>query len=54
MSAEPIALRAEQSAGSVSKTIPATHHDSLPVSDAEERLRGMLSGADALAALVDG
>ncbi len=53
MTAAPIVARAEDSAESVAKTIADKHHNHLPVVDAEGRLAGMVTRADALAALVD-
>ena len=53
MTADPIVARAEESADSVAKTIADKHHNHLPVVDAEGRLAGMVTRADALAALVD-
>ncbi len=53
MTADPIVAREEESADSVAKTIADKHHNHLPVIDAEGRLAGMVTRADALAALVD-
>jgi CBS domain-containing protein len=53
MTADPIVVGAEQSAEAVAKTIADKHHNHLPVVDAEGRLAGMVTRADALAALVD-
>jgi CBS domain-containing protein len=53
MTADPIVARVEESADSVAKTIADKHHNHLPVVDAEGRLAGMVTRADALAALVD-
>ncbi len=54
MTADPIVVYAEESADLVAKTIAEKHHNHLPVIDAEGRLAGMVTRADALAALVDG
>jgi CBS-domain-containing membrane protein len=53
MSAEPIVVRVEDRADVVAKTIADKHHNHLPVVDADGRLAGMVTRADALAALVD-
>jgi len=53
MTADPIVARVEESVDSVAKTIADKHHNHLPVVDAEGRLAGMVTRADALAALVD-
>jgi CBS-domain-containing membrane protein len=53
MTPEPIVARTEDDAGSVAKTIADKHHNHLPVVDADGRLAGMVTRADALAALVD-
>jgi CBS domain-containing protein len=54
MTADPIVAHADDDAESVAKTIADKHHNHLPVVDAEGRLAGMVTRADALAALVDG
>jgi CBS domain-containing protein len=54
MTADPVVAQADQDAESVAKTIADKHHNHLPVVDAEGRLSGMVTRADALAALVDG
>jgi CBS domain-containing protein len=54
MTADPIVARAGDDAESVAKTIADKHHNHLPVVDADGRLAGMVTRADALAALVDG
>jgi CBS domain-containing protein len=54
MTADPVVARADDDAESVAKTIADEHHNHLPVVDAEGRLAGMVTRADALAALVDG
>jgi len=54
MSADPIVARTDEDANSVAKTIADKHHNHLPVVDADGGLAGMVTRADALAALVDG
>ena len=54
MTADPIVAQADEDAESVAKTIADKHHNHLPVVDAEGRFAGMVTRADALAALVDG
>jgi CBS domain-containing protein len=54
MTADPIAARTDDDVESVAKTIADKHHNHLPVVDADGRLAGMVTRADALAALVDG
>jgi CBS domain-containing protein len=53
MTADPIVARADEGADRVAKTIADKHHNHLPVVDADGRLAGMVTRADALAALVD-
>lgn len=52
MSADPIVARDFEAANRVAKKIAEHHHNHLPVVDADGRLRGMVTRADALAALV--
>jgi CBS domain-containing protein len=54
MTADPVAVTTDEPADSVAKKIADTHHNHLPVVDGEGRLAGMVTRADALAALVDG
>jgi CBS domain-containing protein len=54
MSPDPIVARVDEPAESVAKKIAEKHHNHLPVVDADGRLAGMVTRADALAALVDG
>lgn len=54
MTADPIVAQTDEDAESVAKTIADKHHNHLPVVDAEGRFAGMVTRADALAALVDG
>jgi CBS-domain-containing membrane protein len=53
MTADPIVVRVDDGANLVAKTIADKHHNHLPVVDADGRLAGMVTRADALAALVD-
>jgi CBS-domain-containing membrane protein len=53
MTADPIVVRSDDGANLVAKTIADKHHNHLPVVDADGRLAGMVTRADALAALVD-
>jgi CBS domain-containing protein len=53
MTADPVAVTTDEGADSVAKKIADTHHNHLPVVDSEGRLAGMVTRADALAALVD-
>jgi CBS domain-containing protein len=52
MTADPIAARGEDDVESVARTIAEKHHNHLPVVDDDGRLAGLVSRADALAALV--
>jgi CBS domain-containing protein len=54
MTADPVLARTDDDAETVARTIAEKHHNHLPVVDAEGRLAGMVTRADALAALVDG
>jgi CBS domain-containing protein len=53
MTADPIVVRTDDGADLVAKTIADKHHNHLPVVDADGRLAGMVTRADALAAVVD-
>jgi CBS domain-containing protein len=53
MTADPIVAHDYESAPRVAKKIADKHHNHLPVVDADGRLVGMVTRADALAALVD-
>jgi CBS domain-containing protein len=53
MTADPIVAREYEAADRVAKKIADKHHNHLPVVDADGRLKGMVTRADALAALVD-
>lgn len=52
MSADPVVVRVDDDAETVARTIAERHHNHLPVVDAEGRLAGLVTRADALAALV--
>jgi CBS domain-containing protein len=54
MTAGPIVARTDDDAEAVAKTIADKHHNHLPVVDADGRLAGLVTRADALAALVAG
>jgi len=53
MTADPIVARSDDDAEAVAKTIADKHHNHLPVVDGEGRFLGMVTRADALAALVE-
>lgn len=52
MTPDPICAEAGQSASEVARLIADHHHNHLPVIDGEGRLQGLVTRADALAALV--
>jgi CBS domain-containing protein len=52
MTADPVTARSDDDAETVAKRIAESHHNHLPVVDDEGRLVGMVTRADALAALV--
>jgi CBS domain-containing protein len=54
MTADPITVHTYEAADRVAKKIADHHHNHLPVVDEEGRLAGMVTRADALAAVVDG
>jgi CBS domain-containing protein len=54
MTPDPIVVSVDDDAEAVAKRIAESHHNHLPVVDGEGRLAGMVTRADALAALVDG
>jgi CBS domain-containing protein len=54
MTADPIVAHTYEAADRVAKKIADHHHNHLPVVDEDGRLAGMVTRADALAALVDG
>jgi CBS domain-containing protein len=53
MTADPVVAHDYEAADRVAKKIADSHHNHLPVVDADGRLAGMVTRADALAALVD-
>jgi CBS-domain-containing membrane protein len=53
MTPQPIVVRTDDGADLVARTIADKHHNHLPVVDADGQLAGMVTRADALAALVD-
>ncbi|HET6997179.1 MAG TPA: CBS domain-containing protein [Solirubrobacterales bacterium] len=53
MTPDPVVVHDYEAADRVAKKIADTHHNHLPVVDADGRLAGMVTRADALAALVD-
>jgi CBS domain-containing protein len=53
MTADPIVVHTYEAADRVAKKIAESHHNHLPVVDEDGRLAGMVTRADALAALVD-
>jgi len=54
MTADPIVVRDDDDAELVARKIAEKHHNHLPVVDGEGRLAGLVTRADALAALVSG
>jgi CBS domain-containing protein len=54
MTADPVVVSSDDDAEAVAKTIADEHHNHLPVVDGEGRLAGLVTRADALAALVSG
>jgi CBS domain-containing protein len=54
MTADPIVVKSDDAAETVARTIAEKHHNHLPVVDDEGRLAGLVTRADALAALVSG
>jgi CBS domain-containing protein len=54
MTSDPVVVRDEDDAELVARTIAEKHHNHLPVVDGEGRLAGLVTRADALAALVSG
>ncbi|HEY2055241.1 MAG TPA: CBS domain-containing protein [Solirubrobacterales bacterium] len=53
MTADPITVHTYEAADRVAKKIAEHHHNHLPVVDEDGRLAGMVTRADALAAVVD-
>jgi CBS-domain-containing membrane protein len=54
MSEDPVVARTDDGVEKVARLIAESHHNHLPVVDGEGRLAGMVTRADALAALLDG
>lgn len=54
MTADPVVVESGADADVVARTIAEKHHNHLPVVDGEGRLAGLVTRADALAALVSG
>jgi len=52
MTADPVTVETDAEAEAVARRIAEKHHNHLPVVDGEGRLAGMVTRADALAALV--
>jgi CBS domain-containing protein len=52
MTADPIVVSTDDDAEKIARTIADKHHNHLPVVDGDGRLAGMVTRADALAALV--
>ena len=53
MTADPIVAHDDEAADRVAKKIADKHHNHLPVVDGDGRWPGMVTRADALAAIVD-
>jgi CBS domain-containing protein len=53
MTPDPVVVHTYESADRVAKRIADSHHNHLPVVDEDGRLAGMVTRADALAAIVD-
>jgi CBS domain-containing protein len=53
MTPDPVVVGVDDDAEAVARTIAEKHHNHLPVVDGEGRLAGIVTRADALAALVD-
>ena len=54
MTEDPVVARTDDGVEKVARLIADSHHNHLPVVDADGRLAGMVTRADALAALVEG
>ncbi len=52
MTADPVVVHTDDDAETVARTIAESHHNHLPVVDGEGRLAGLVTRADALAALL--
>jgi CBS domain-containing protein len=53
MTEDPVTVRSDDSAEKVARAIAESHHNHLPVVDGDGKLAGMVTRADALAALVE-
>ena len=53
MTADPVVVKDYTSAENVARKVADSHHNHLPVVDEDSRLAGMVTRADALAALVE-
>jgi CBS domain-containing protein len=53
MTADPVVVKIDDDVETVAKTIAEKHHNHLPVVDGEGKLAGLVTRADALAALID-
>jgi CBS domain-containing protein len=53
MTADPVVVQVDDDVETVAKTIAEEHHNHLPVVEGDGRLAGLVTRADALAALVD-
>jgi CBS domain-containing protein len=54
MSEDPVVVRTDDGVEKVARLIAEKHHNHLPVVDGDGKLAGIVTRADALAALVDG
>jgi CBS domain-containing protein len=54
MTPDPVTVHVDEEVGQVARLIAESHHNHLPVVDDEGHLAGMVTRADALAALVEG
>jgi CBS domain-containing protein len=54
MTPDPVTAAVDEDAESVAKKVADSHHNHLPVVDGDGRLAGMVTRADALAALLEG
>ncbi|MGH2981825.1 MAG: CBS domain-containing protein [Solirubrobacterales bacterium] len=54
MSEDPVVARTDDGVEKVARLIAESHHNHLPVVDGDGRFAGMVTRADALAALLDG
>jgi CBS domain-containing protein len=54
MTEDPVVVRTDEPVDKVARKIAESHHNHLPVVDSDGKLAGLVTRADALAALVDG